>query len=285
MAKTKSCSINEELYNSRIDVLKKIEENERLGGDAFFNDVEIDPPYKTIMPEDVDYEYKKFSSKFHRFFATILAKIYAKKVVKDFEITVVGEENIKNVNSGAVITSNHFSIYENVAVWEAVKKSKNNRDFYKIIREGNYAMTGPLGYLLKHQRTLPLSSNMHTMMNLARAVEKHLKEGNFVLVYPEQAMWWNYRKPRPYKIGAYHYAVKADVPVIPCFVTMKDKDALDEYGFKSQIYTIHVMPPIYANKDLPLKDRAKDILDRNFALCKAKYEEVYGEKLTYLCDE
>ena len=285
MSNRKDTSVNKELREGRLEVLKKIEEYERQGGEAFFNDVEIDPPYKTLMPEDVDYEYKKFSSKFHRFFATILAKIYASKVVKDFEITVVGEENIKNLTSGAVITSNHFSIYENVAVWEAVKKSKTNRDFYKIIREGNYSMTGPLGYLLKHQRTLPLSSNMRTMMNLGKAVEKHLKDGNFVLIYPEQAMWWNYRKPRPYKIGAYHYAVKADVPILPCFVTMKDKETLDEFGFNNKTYTIHVMPPIYPNKDLSPKERAQDMLVQNYALTKAKYEEVYGEKLTYLCDK
>ena len=274
--------IKQELHNSRLEVLRKIEENEKAGGDAFFCDVEIDPPYKTIMPDDVDYEYKKFSSKFHRFFATILAKIYARKVVKDFEITVVGEENIKKVNSGAVITSNHFSIYENVAVWEAVKKSKNNRDFYKIIREGNYSMTGPLGYLLKHQRTLPLSSNTRTMMNLAKAVDKHLKDGNFVLIYPEQAMWWNYRKPRPYKIGAYHYAVKADVPIVPCFVTMKDKDTLDEFGFKNQIYTIHVMEPIYPNKELAKKENIDYLMNENYRVWVETYENFYSEKLKYL---
>ena len=82
----KKVEINETARQERLEVLKKIKEYETIGGDAFFNDVENDPPYSMIMPNDVDYEYKKFSTKIKRFFATLISKIWMKKVKKDFEI-------------------------------------------------------------------------------------------------------------------------------------------------------------------------------------------------------
>jgi len=43
-------------------------------------------------------------------------------------------------------------------------------------------------------------------------------------------MWWNYRKPKPLKPGAYTFAAKNHVPVLPCFITMKDSDIMGEDG-------------------------------------------------------
>ena len=60
-----------------------------------------------------------------------------------------------------------------------------------------------------------------------------------MLVYPEQSMWWNYRKPKPLKKGAYTFAAKNHVPVLPCFITMEDSDILGDDGFYVQEYTIH----------------------------------------------
>ena len=97
---------------------------------------------------------------------------------------------------------------------------------------------------MRHCNTLPLSSNLETMKKFFDATNTLLKEGNFVLVYPEQSMWWNYRKPKPLKRGAYVFACKADVPVLPCFITMKDSEELDETGFPIQEYTIHIPEPI-----------------------------------------
>ena len=55
-----------------------------------------------------------------------------------------------------------------------------------------------------------------------------------MLVYPEQSMWWNYRKPKPLKKGAYTFAAKNHVPVLPCFITMEDSDILGDDGFYVQ---------------------------------------------------
>ena len=60
------------------------------------------------------------------------------------------------------------------------------------------------------------------MMNFTSAVNRLLKRGESILIYPEQEMWWNYKKPRPFKVGAFKMACRAGVPVLPTFITMQD---------------------------------------------------------------
>ena len=51
------------------------------------------------------------------------------------------------------------------------------------------------------------------MQMLTKAFSGH----HWVLIYPEQEMWFNYRKPRPPKRGSYFYAAEAEVPIILVF--------------------------------------------------------------------
>lgn len=270
-----------QLPPDRIAVIEKIGEYERLGGEYFFCDVENDPPSKTLLPEDVDYLHRSLKFKVNGFLSRIVesfCKVYFKS---EFSITVEGKENLKDIDGGAIFTSNHFAPTENLAVKIAAQNAKGRHRMYKIVREGNYFMPGIIGWLLKYCDTLPLSSAPSTMKLLDRAIGKILKNDDFILFYPEQAMWWNYQKPRPHRIGAYHYAVKYDVPVVPCFVTLHRKDESKDMLPDNIRYTVHVMPPIYPPKDLKPKKAAEEMMLRNMVACKQTYETVYGKKLKY----
>jgi 1-acyl-sn-glycerol-3-phosphate acyltransferase len=109
-----------------------------------------------------------------------------------------------------------------------------------------------------------------------------LQRGDFVLVYPEQSLWWNYKKPKPLKTGAFKFAVKKNVPVVPCFITMQDSEFLDKDGFPIQEYTIHIEKPLYQNKELPKAEQIQDLLSQNYNLWKNCYEKTYGIELKYL---
>lgn len=95
-------------------------------------------------------------------------------------------------------------------------------------------------------------------------------------------MWWNYKKPRPFKVGGFKMAYKANVPVLPTFITMTDDEIrTDGDGYPVQHHTLHVMPPIYPDKSLGEKVGAEKMMNEAYNACKAKYEEVYGVPLTY----
>ena len=50
--------------------------------------------------------------------------------------------------------------------------------------------------------------------NFIPTIRDLLNDKSLILIYPEEEMWFNYRKPRPPKPGAYHYAAKYNVPII-----------------------------------------------------------------------
>lgn len=275
----------EKISPQKRELLEKIARYEREG--KFDEPVENDPPAPVLMPDKVDYLNKKLSSKVKTKIANILGDRYFLGLLKkDLLILdgVEGEEHLELLRkSGAIVTCNHFSVGDNYLVFHAIRKYLPHKYLYKVIREGNYTnFPGLYGFLFRHCNTLPLSSNRRTMMNMLSACNTLLQGGNSILVYPEQEMWWNYRKPRPYKVGGFKMAYRAGVPVLPMFITMKDDETRsDGDGYPLQRHTLHVMPPVYPDLSLGEKAGAEKMAEEVFTLVKAKYEEVYGVPLIY----
>lgn len=268
----------------RVEILKKIEQYEREG--RFAEDVEDDPPGRTLMPDEIEYGTKTVAKKMKSKLAFAAARRFVNSLIEDKKLIIKeirGIENFKNLNSGAIITCNHFNAFDSFAIQLAYDAAEQpDRRFYRVIREGNYtSFPGFYGYLMRNCDTLPLSSNIRTMKKFMTAVDELLSEGHFILVYPEQSMWWNYRKPKPLKQGAFIFAYRNNVPVLPCFITMKDSDIMGEDGFYIQEYTIHVCEPIYPDKSLPYRESVKDLMNRNYNLWKDIYETEYQMPLVY----
>lgn len=271
----------------RLEVLERIAELEREG--RFDVDVEEDPPTKELKPEDIDYLRKKVSSKIKRKLTYTVARGFLNNILEKKQMIVKeirGIENFKNLNSGAIITCNHFNAFDSFAIQMTYEASgQKKRKFYRVIREGNYTnFPGFYGMLMRNCNTFPLSSNKDTMKKFIRCIDIVLKRGDFVLFYPEQSMWWNYRKPKPLKKGAFTFAVKSNVPVLPCFITMEDSDIMGPDGFYVQEYTVHVAEPIYPDPTKSKAENAEAMRQANYEIWKKIYEETYGEELVYTCN-
>ena len=268
----------------RVEILRKIEEYEKQG--RFDEDVEEDPPSRVLMPDEIEYIRKNIRQKLKTKFAFMIAHKFVRNLIDEKKLIIKeirGIENFRNLQSGAIITCNHFNAFDSFAIQLAYDYANQpDRTFYRVIREGNYtSFPGFYGFLMRHCNTLPLSSNRATMKKFITAIDELLTEGNFVLVYPEQSMWWNYRKPKPLKKGAFRFAVKSDVPVLPCFITMKDSDIVGEDGFFVQEYTINIGEPIYPDRDKKPTERAEEMMAKNFEVWKNIYEEEYNIPLEY----
>ncbi len=268
----------------RLEIIKKIEEYEQNGW--FDRDVEADPPTEPLDYKKVDYTCKKLSTRIATKFANIAARRHFDSMIKQKQLIikeVVGLDNYKSVSGGAILTCNHFHQTDNYAVYKVIQKELRKRDLYKVIREGNYtSFPGFYGYLFRHCNTLPLCSSVKGLSVFFKAVSELLARGEKILIYPEQAMWWNYKKPRPLKDGAFSLAAKNGVPVIPFFITMEDSDVIDEAnGFPIQAYTVHILPPIYPDTEKNHRENASAMRDQNFSAWKEVYERVYEIELRY----
>lgn len=277
-----------EKAQDRLDVLEKIEKYELEG--KFDVDPEIDPPAKELLPNQVDYLHKKLSSKIKSWYAYKAAGKFMFKMIDQKQLIIkdlIGIENLQNLKSGAVLTCNHFNPFDSfLAQYVYMKSKQKKKKFYRVIKEGNYTSVGGFyGLLMKNCNTLPLSSNRKTMALFLNAVNTVLKRGDFVLIYPEQALWWNYRKPRPLKPGGFKFAVGADVPVVPIFITMEDSDVMGADGFPIQQHTIHISKPIYPDENLSSKENIEKMKNENYKVWVDIYEKFYGEPLKFTTKE
>lgn len=267
----------------RLEVLKRIKEREIAG--EWDQDVENDPPALELFAKDVDYLNKKLSSKILTWFANKMATKFYENLISHNQLIIKeikGIENFLAVKGGAIITSNHFSPLENYAVWRSIKPYMGKRRLYRVIKEGNYTNPPkPFKLIMRHCDTLPLSRNRDTMKYFLKSIDTLLSRGEKILVYPEQSMWWNYRKPRPLKNGAFKFAVSSNVPIIPFFITMTDSDIIGSDGFPIQEYTVNIMPAIYPDANLSKNENANMMKNKNYEIWKKIYEEFYNIPLTY----
>ena len=222
---------------------------------------------------------KKASFKFKAFFARKTANALTRALNRDTEI--IGASKLENIKSGAIITSNHFSPIENTVVRHLVRKLGKKR-LNIISQETNLAMKGFFGFLMNYADVIPISSNINYMNHgFVSVLEELLFNKEFILIYPEQEMWFNYRKPRPFKRGPYFYAAKFDVPVISCFVEIQDKQQMDTDEFRKVKFVLHVLDVLYPDPQKSNKENSKEMCARDYELKKNAYERIYGKILSY----
>ncbi len=268
----------------RLEVLSKIKELERTG--VFDKDVENDPPTIELFPDQIDYKRKKLKNKILRYFTFKGAEKMLNNLIENNILRINGIEGIENLQSiktGAILTCNHFNAFDSFIMEIVFRKAQfKHKRMYRVIKEGNYT-NSPKGYemIMRHCDTLPLSSNKDTMKKFMRATNELIQEGNLVLIYPEESMWWNYRKPKPLKPGAFRFAIKNNVPVVPIFITMEDSTDIGPDGFPIQVYTIHIEKPIYPDATKDLHTNIEEMKDKNFNIWKDIYEKVYNKPLQY----
>lgn len=282
----------------RLAVLEKIVQYEKE--EKFHLDVENDPPWTPVDSKKLDLLRKKFSSKVKTKFAYFIASKYYKKLERKKAVInkgVKGLENLEGFYSGAIVTCNHIHQYDNYAVMRGLQKHFKDMGvrLVKVIREGNYSYPGWVGFFMRNCDTLPVNEREHqNLMLTARvfaAAGTMLEQGKKILVYPEQGMWWNYRKPRPLKKGAFLMASKYKVPVIPCFITLQDSEIIKKDGtrtlrigkdgFPVQEFTLNVLPMIYPDASKTADENTKIMMQKNTELWKNIYEKTYGIPLEY----
>ena len=272
-----------EISAHKTELLRRIAELEKK--ELWHLDVEDDPETFPLMPDKVDYLNEKLSSKLKNRIANVFGARFFDKMIKKGQLIIKevrGIENFTAVEGGKLVTCNHFSVCDNYAVWVALRDHMGGKLLYKIIREGNYTNPPrPFGLFMRHCNTLPLSSQSATMKKFLKAVKVLLGRGETILIYPEQSMWWNYRKPKPLQDGAFSLAVTNKVSIVPIFITMEDSDVPDGDGFFVQEYTIHILPAIYPDESLSRADAKRDMRDRNYDAWVKTYEEFYNKPLVY----
>lgn len=250
---------------------------ERLG--EFDRDLR---PYRTDNARAIDETYKysyNFLEHVLRFFIIAIVHIVLPPILF-FSVgyRVRGRKNLKGVKSGIIVT-NHVHYFDCLMV-------EGFAPYRKVFHTGAgfNAKRGIRGELLKLLGYMPLNGTFTAQKNFNKRLGEIFKKGGYVQFYPEHALWLRYKKPRPYMDGAFKYAAKFSVPVIPTFITFENSPLREFFGLKERA-VINVMEPIYPDENLTLRENAENLSFRAQLAATQCYTRVYGKKPSYETEE
>lgn len=263
-----------------IENIKKYAETGQFHNKAEVTDPVLTPEQNREITENFVANRNKFSFRAKSAVATVIARVATKKINKTTEIR--GLEKIPGDLGGCIVTSNHFSPLENTVIRHMLHKL-GRKKLAIVSQTSNFAMTGLVGFLMNYANTVPISSEPRYLARdfMSLMKEKIVDRGEAVLLYPEQELWYNYRKPRPPKSGAYFYAAKLGAPIISCFVEIVDTDEEDAADFNKVRYVLHVLGVLRPDPEKTARENTEELAGRDYELKKECYESVYGKKLTY----
>ena len=168
-----------------------------------------------------------------------------------FNIKIEGRKNLKGIKSGITI-SNHVHYLDCLWNFQALSRKKN---VYITGAPHNFKK-GFFGATMKAGGFVPLASSFSENKEFDKFISNVMENNGFVHFYPEQSLWLRYEQSRPLKKGAFYYAAKNNVPVIPIVICFKkSKSPLR----RKKIVTVKICKPIYPDAKLTTAENCKNM--------------------------
>lgn len=243
-------------------------ENEELVQDENEDIIHLYEPLEFNIDENYQYikEGKVFSFFSNLLYYGIAFPILAilNKIVYDLKIE--GKENIKNLQTGAISVSNHVLILDCTMIGLSFGLKK----VYFTTREGSFKIPF-IRKLIKLLRAIPISSNISHKEEFIKELDKAIQGGKIIHFYPEKALWPYYEKIRNFKNGAFNFAIRNNVPIIPIVITFRAPKGIRKLFKRKKDVTVKILEPIkYTEKKenskeaiQKLKDKVHEIMENN----------------------
>ncbi len=247
--------------------------------------VEVDDP--TPSAEELSEKLNRYMKR-HLKITYKLCNLCARGIIDmaakilQYKTTIEGIEHISDLQGGAIVTSNHFHPLDNLIVRQAMRRVGNKRLFI-VSQDTNLFMKGLAGFLMNYADIIPISDSRQYMNGyFSSRIANILEKNQWILIYPEQEMWYQYRKPRPPKRGAYYYAARNNVPIISCFVELQTVPEKETDMFYKTRYVMHVLKPIYPDAERSRRENSIYMMETDYRQKAEAYEQAYGKRLTYV---
>ncbi len=237
-------------------------------------DCDYIPFGKRWVTPDGSYRYRlHFIQRVGAFFVRLLMATVGVLLIKlRYGVKVEGKEHLRAVKDmGAIAVCNHFSCLDILLHRYATGYF---RSYVTVAPQNNKRGLG--GALMRRAGTLPFSNHLAAMRNFWRESERLLKRGKMLCFYAEQAMWVGYQKPRPMKEGAFYFAVKYNVPVVPVFCTFQKS----KRGAIKRV-CVRLSPAVFPNEKRGKGARISEMRMCAQAAWGGCYEEAYGAPPVY----
>lgn len=230
--------------------------------DPFVHKLTYENIYNEVFDENYPYIDKSWKWKLGHFWASF--RFYT--VCKWFNplffgMRYEGKENIKKhkkeLADGAITVCNHAYSWDFITVWAGSGQSNLwypawADNFQTKVRDK-----------MRHTCGIPVPKTMSALKKFNEAFDELHERKAWIHVFPEECRWNNYKPLRPFRKGAFIFAYKYKIPIIPMVIVYRERTGLYKlFNKKAPLYTCRVGEPIYPNFDLPRKEAVDEVRDR-----------------------
>jgi len=192
---------------------------------------------------DEDYEYvpngKIFNCFSHMLYYGVAVPVLYVLTKIIYDLKIEGKENMQNLKTGAISVSNHVLLLDCAMVGLAMDDKK----VYYTTLEDSFKLPG-VRKLIKLLRAIPIPKDAKNKPYFVKALDKTLQNGDIVHFYPEASLWPYYDKIRNLKTGAFRFAIKNRVPIVPMVFSFRRPNGIRRIFKKKPDVTLTVLEPI-----------------------------------------
>ena len=186
-----------------------------------------------------------------------ILKIVTKLV---YDLKIEGKKNINNLKSGAVSVSNHVLVLDCAMVGIAYGGKK----IYYTTREESFEIPF-VRKLIKLLRAIPIPKSIKNKENFIEEVDNILREDNVVHFYPEASLEPYCNKLRNFKSGAFDFAIRNKVPVVPMVYQFREPKGIRKLLKKKQDVTLTILKPVkYEENNKNTKQKVEELKNKVF---------------------
>ena len=176
-----------------------------------------------------------------------------------FGFKIEGRENLENIDSGKITISNHVHPMDCTMVGLA---NVPNKTFFTSL-ETNFKI--PIfRKIIKLLNAVPIPQNIKYTKKFVKSIDELIKNNKTVHFYPEGSLWPHYEKIRHFKNGAFDFAVRNNVPIVPMVIKFNKPKKINNFIKTRTTITLIIQKPIYPNKLLGNKDAILDLKNRAY---------------------
>lgn len=184
-----------------------------------------EPRYKKVrvpIDENYPFEDKSLKAKIRNFiiYTGIFTLVFALHPLI-YGLRIKGKENIRKnrklFKNGAITVCNHVYRWDFLAILQAVKYRRlwfpARSDL--VFTSDEFQVLGAGG--------IPLPETMSAAKKFNEAFDHLHEKKKWIHVFPESCRWDFYQPIRPFKAGAFAFAYKYQMPVIPMVITYRPR--------------------------------------------------------------
>lgn len=173
--------------------------------------------------------------------------------------SIEGKENLENIDTGKITISNHVHPMDCTMVGLG---NFPNKTFFTSL-ETNFKIP-VVRKIIKLLNAIPIPKNIKYTKNFMDSIDTLLKNNKTVHFYPEGSLWPYHDKIRHFKNGAFDFAVRNNVPIVPMLFKFTKSKALSNLIKTKPSIKLVILEPIYPNKLLNRKESIEDLKNRAY---------------------